>query len=193
VFVDQKKNTDLVSQLLMDINADFIAVPFHGGLSGTERAAALAYWESAPNGCLVATSLAERGLNFPDISAIVHLCFRKDPRSLYQANSRGARDGRICTVVMCTHLRFLESFVHTVSYAKGLGELGLALEMAVYLFSNDACRRASLLRLIGDELHTELRCTTCDVCNEDMKLRQECNRDCDMTKPARALFTVVRP
>jgi len=89
IFCNHRDAVDHISELLQ--NRDIIHDVFHGGLEQSDRELALLKFRNNSNHILITTDLAARGLDIPEIDAIIHyqLPYRED--DFTHRNGRTAR------------------------------------------------------------------------------------------------------
>jgi ATP-dependent RNA helicase RhlE len=92
VFTRTKSRVDRVTKLL--IRNRFKAIAIHGGRSQNQRSAALAGFRTGRYAVLVATDLAARGLDIPDVSHVINLDLPDAPDSYIHRIGRTARIGK---------------------------------------------------------------------------------------------------
>jgi len=113
IFVETKKSAD---QLELDLHTSGIAVTcIHGDRSQSEREEALAAFKSGQNPVLVATDVAARGLDIPNVALVVNFDLPKQIDDYVHRIGRTGRAGRKGTAV---------SFVNErCAYLPELGDL----------------------------------------------------------------------
>jgi len=113
IFVETKKSAD---QLELDLHTSGIAVTcIHGDRSQSEREEALAAFKSGQNPVLVATDVAARGLDIPNVALVVNFDMPKQIDDYVHRIGRTGRAGRKGTAV---------SFVNErCAYLPELGDL----------------------------------------------------------------------
>ncbi|KAJ2515343.1 mRNA splicing protein prp28 [Coemansia sp. RSA 1939] len=92
VFVNQKKNVDLLGAELMRTN--YAVVTLHGGKTQEQREQALAKLRSGDADILVATDVAGRGIDVKDVSLVVNYDMAKDIESYTHRIGRTGRAGK---------------------------------------------------------------------------------------------------
>lgn len=92
VFTRTKSRADRVAKLL--IRNQFKAVAIHGGRSQSQRNAALAGFRKGQYAVLVATDVASRGLDIPDVSHVINFDLPDAPDSYLHRIGRTARMGK---------------------------------------------------------------------------------------------------
>jgi ATP-dependent RNA helicase RhlE len=92
VFTRTKSRADRVAKLL--VRNRFKAIAIHGGRSQSERNAALAGFRKRQYAVLVATDVAARGLDIPDVSHVINFDLPDAPDSYIHRIGRTARMGK---------------------------------------------------------------------------------------------------
>ncbi|KAJ1733087.1 mRNA splicing protein prp28 [Coemansia biformis] len=92
VFVNQKKNVDLLGQALA--GARYSVATLHGGKTQEQRELALAKLRSGEADVLVATDVAGRGIDVKDVSLVVNYDMAKDIESYTHRIGRTGREGK---------------------------------------------------------------------------------------------------
>jgi ATP-dependent RNA helicase RhlE len=92
VFTRTKSRADRVAKLL--IRNRFKAIAIHGGRSQNQRSAALAGFRIGRYVVLVATDVAARGLDIPDVSHVINFDLPDAPDSYIHRIGRTARIGK---------------------------------------------------------------------------------------------------
>lgn len=110
VFVETKRGADALEMDLHQRNVSVAAI--HGDRTQTEREEALAAFKSGANPILVATDVAARGLDIPNVSLVVNFDMPKQLDDYVHRIGRTGRAGRKGTAVAfvnekCTYLHDL--------------------------------------------------------------------------------------
>jgi ATP-dependent RNA helicase RhlE len=92
VFTRTKSRADRVTRLL--VRNQFKAIAIHGGRSQAQRSAALAGFRAGRYAVLVATDVAARGLDIPDVSHVINFDLPDSPDSYLHRIGRTARMGK---------------------------------------------------------------------------------------------------
>ncbi len=92
VFTRTKSRADRVAKLL--VRNQFNAVAIHGGRSQSQRNVALAGFRKGHYAVLVATDVASRGLDIPDVSHVINFDLPETPDSYIHRIGRTARMGK---------------------------------------------------------------------------------------------------
>ncbi|MCY4778990.1 DEAD/DEAH box helicase [Sphingobacterium sp. UT-1RO-CII-1] len=89
IFCNHRDAVDHISELLED--RDITHDLFHGGLEQTDRELAILKFKNNSNRILIATDLAARGLDIPEIDSIIHYQLPYQEDSFIHRNGRTAR------------------------------------------------------------------------------------------------------
>jgi ATP-dependent RNA helicase RhlE len=92
VFTRTKSRADRVAKML--VRNQFKAVAIHGDRSQSQRTAALAGFRKGQYAVLVATDVAARGLDIPDVSHVINFDLPEEPSSYIHRIGRTARMGK---------------------------------------------------------------------------------------------------
>ena len=92
VFTRTKSRADRVAKLL--VRNQFNAIAIHGGRSQSQRNVALAGFRKGHYAVLVATDVASRGLDIPDVSHVINFDLPDTPDSYIHRIGRTARMGK---------------------------------------------------------------------------------------------------
>ena len=97
VFTRTKSRADRVAKVL--VRNHFKAVAIHGDRSQNQRNAALAGFRKGQHTVLVATDVAARGLDIPDVSHVINFDLPEEPSSYIHRIGRTARMGKSGTAL----------------------------------------------------------------------------------------------
>jgi ATP-dependent RNA helicase RhlE len=92
VFTRTKSRADRITKLL--VRNRFKAIAIHGGRSQRQRSAALAGFRAGHYAVLVATDVAARGLDIPEVSHVINFDFPEAPDAYIHRIGRTARMGK---------------------------------------------------------------------------------------------------
>lgn len=98
VFTRTKREADELANEL--IHRGLEAEALHGDLAQTQRERALGAFRSGRVGVLVATDVAARGLDIPEVDLVVQYHLPQDPESYVHRSGRTGRAGRTGTAVI---------------------------------------------------------------------------------------------
>jgi superfamily II DNA/RNA helicase len=129
IFVSTRHGADRIAADLRDEGVD--ALPIHGDLRQSDREQRLADFTAGRLPALVATNLAARGLDIPDVDVVLHYEPPQDYKDFIHRSGRTARAGESGLVVTLVEWDEVEE-VQRLQKASGL-----TYEI-VKMFSNDA-------------------------------------------------------
>merc|ERR1719230_2122168 len=132
VFVETKKGADTLEKDLYEAGVPVTAI--HGDRSQQEREEALAAFKSGSNPVLVATDVAARGLDIPNVAVVVNFDMPKQLDDYVHRIGRTGRAGRKGTAVAFINQR--------CNYLPELGELLRNAKQELPMWFNDLCRNA---------------------------------------------------
>ena len=89
VFVTHREDADVVGRFLKSNH--FFVETYHGGMEQQDRERALYKFRSGCSNILVSTDLAARGLDIPDVNAIIHYHLPLDEKTFVHRNGRTGR------------------------------------------------------------------------------------------------------
>ena len=144
------------------------ALPYHAGLSQTERAMNQRRFIHEEGVVVVATIAFGMGIDKPDVRFVAHLNLPRSIEAYYQETGRAGRDGEAADAWLHFGLQ------DVITLRRMVDESGAdsarkqverhKLEAMLGLAEITACRRQALLRYFGDELAEP--CGNCDNCLE---------------------------
>ena len=144
---------------------------YHAGLTREEKLAVEAWFLGSPDGVLAATCAYGMGVDKRDIRTVIHYSPPASAEAYLQESGRGGRDGQPCEAIL---IRDLGGNRDRSSRAPGsIADEGREKRRLAFLAyaSTGACRRKSLLELMGSELDSP--CSGCDVCDGSARLEPE--------------------
>ncbi|AFV23597.1 ATP-dependent DNA helicase RecQ [Methanolobus psychrophilus R15] len=164
IYCQSRKNVDTVTAKLR--KAGFNALPYHAGLSDTQRGRNQEAFIKDKADIIVATIAFGMGIDKPNVRFVIHYDLPKNLEGYYQETGRGGRDGLECECI----LFFSHGDRYRIEYfVKQKGrkeERDIALkqlqDMVNYCVST-TCRRKALLSYFGEELEED-NCGGCDAC-----------------------------
>jgi len=117
VFVRTRREADALGERLNGL--DYPAQAIHGDLSQAQRERVLGRFRTGHTQLLVATDVAARGLDIPEVSHIINYDLPEDPEIYVHRIGRTARAGRsgvaltLVTPRERRHLKVIEALIHT--------------------------------------------------------------------------------
>jgi ATP-dependent DNA helicase RecQ len=169
------------------------ALAYHAGLPAQARERAQAAFLAGEPDLVAATNAFGRGIDRPDVRAVVHLGPPGSLEAYYQEVGRAGRDGRRALGLLLfspadlpLRRRLIESAAEgePASPEVVAHKWNLFLELVRWA-EGGSCRHDAILRYFGDEAETLAGCGICDVC---ARLAQAGERAPD----AEEVSTVVR-
>lgn len=146
----------------------FSVLPYHAGLSDTERKSHQEQFIKDDVQIIVATIAFGMGINKPNVRFVIHYDLPKNIESYYQEIGRAGRDG------LRAHCLLLFSYgdIRKINYFIDQKEDNekriskLHLDALVRYVETYECRRIPLLTYFG-ERYSQDNCSMCDNCNAD--------------------------
>jgi ATP-dependent DNA helicase RecQ len=174
VYCVSRKQVDEVAQKLKQDGV--AAIPYHAGISNSDRALSQTRWLKDDMRVIVATVAFGMGINKLDVRFVIHYDLPKNIEGYYQESGRAGRDGE---PARCT-LYFSDKSISTIRYLISQKvdlvtnepleqEQRIAqqqLSQIIAYAEGSECRRSILLRYFGEDYqkNNNQNCGECDNC-----------------------------
>ncbi|MBC2769759.1 DNA helicase RecQ [Pusillimonas minor] len=162
-----------LSRAKVEETADFLcrqgvqALPYHAGLSATQRAENQSRFLREDGIVMVATIAFGMGIDKPDVRFVAHIDMPKSVEGYYQETGRAGRDGAPATAWLAYGLQDVMQQRRMIDESPGdtafKRRLGQQLDAMLGLCETVNCRRQRLLAYFDQQIEP---CGNCDTCLE---------------------------
>lgn len=144
----------------------FPAVPYHAGLTNSERATNQDLFIRDETRIVCATIAFGMGINKPNVRWVIHHDLPKNIEGYYQETGRAGRDGLPADCLMLFSAGDAAKQTHFIDEMSDAGEQRIAreqLRLMLHYADCPTCRRRELLHYFAESTEFE-NCGTCDNC-----------------------------
>jgi ATP-dependent DNA helicase RecQ len=164
VYCATRATADRVAESLSE--RGFPAVPYHAGLTNTERAQNQELFIRDETRIVCATIAFGMGINKPNVRWVIHHDLPKNIEGYYQETGRGGRDGLPADCLLLFSAGDAAKQTHFIDEITNDHEQRVAreqLRLMLHYAECSGCRRRELLEYFA-ESYTEPNCNSCDNC-----------------------------
>ncbi len=176
-----------VDELYSDLKHEGHSVlPYHAGLSETERTRNQDAFIRDDARIIVATIAFGMGINKPDVRYVIHHDMHQNIESYYQQIGRSGRDGLQADCLLLYSYSDKQKIQYFINKKEGT-EKEVAekhLEALINYLEFDGCRRIPLLNYFGEKYEKE----DCGMCDNCLRHKDELQ---DLTVPAQKYLSCV--
>ena len=164
VYCATRATADRVAESLSE--RGFPAVPYHAGLTNSERAQNQELFIRDETRIVCATIAFGMGINKPNVRWVIHHDLPKNIEGYYQETGRGGRDGLPADCLLLFSAGDAAKQTHFIDEITNDHEQRVAreqLRLMLHYAECSGCRRRELLEYFA-ESYTEPNCNSCDNC-----------------------------
>ena len=163
IYCQSRNSVEVVTKKLN--LAGFRALPYHAGLSDTERTRNQELFIKDDVDIIVATIAFGMGIDKSNVRFVIHYDLPRNLESYYQETGRGGRDGGSCECILFFSRGDRFKYDYFISQKTDEREKDLSLvqlrQMVAYCEGNK-CRRQAIMEYFGEKLPDF--CGNCDSC-----------------------------
>lgn len=163
IYCQSRNNVEVLTKKLN--LAGFRALPYHAGLSDTERSRNQELFIKDDVDIIVATIAFGMGIDKSNVRFVIHYDLPRNLESYYQETGRGGRDSGPCECILFFSRGDRFKYDYFISQKTNEKEKDLSLvqlrQMVAYCEGNK-CRRQTLMEYFGEKLPDF--CGNCDSC-----------------------------
>ncbi|RDI48064.1 DNA helicase RecQ [Aquicella lusitana] len=163
VYCLSRKRVEEVAEKLQDNG--YSALPYHAGLSSSQRHMAQSAFQRDNVNIIVATIAFGMGIDKPNVRFVVHYDLPKHIEGYYQETGRAGRDGLASEALLLYGLNdiaLIKSLIEKNSHAEQQRIELHKLNCMTAFAESQTCRRRVLLNYFNEQLAVD--CDNCDIC-----------------------------
>jgi ATP-dependent DNA helicase RecQ len=164
IYCQTRSNVEELSRFLTENGIQ--ALPYHAGMSNTERIKNQERFICGEIPVLVATVAFGMGIAKPDVRAVIHFDIPRNLESYYQESGRAGRDGQGARCIVFFEYAARFTIEHWIAEKTDVQEQRIALQQlhqTLDYCNSSVCRRHVLLAYFGETM-VEENCGNCDNC-----------------------------